>query len=205
MFRAEELDRSLVEAGLMADPALFMRLAAAYREPGRYYHTEKHISECLENFAAVRHLAERPCEIEIAIWFHDAVYDTHRDDNEERSAAWARKYLAERGANAAAVQRIVDMILATRTHEPGDGDAPLMVDVDLGILGASPAAFEAYDAAIRKEYRWVPEAQYRKGRADVLRRFLTRPNIYTTPTFRNAYEDRARSNLESGIARLTKS
>ena len=133
------------------------------------------------------------------------MYDTHRDDNEERSAAWARKYLAERGANAAAVQRIVDMILATRTHEPGDGDAPLMVDVDLGILGASPAAFEAYDAAIRKEYRWVPEAQYRKGRADVLRRFLTRPNIYTTPTFRNAYEDRARSNLESGIARLTKS
>lgn len=94
------------------------------------------------------------------------------------------------------------MILATRSHQADGCDAELMLDIDLGILGQPPAVFDLYDEAIRKEYAWVPESRYLAGRAAVLQSFLDRPSIYSTRTFRDAYEEQARRNLESRIKQL---
>ena len=204
-FRPEHLSTSLVGIGVADGADLFGVLSAAYSEPGRYYHTQKHIDECLAHFGPVRGLAEHPCEVDIAIWFHDAVYDTHRDDNEEMSAAWAKVFLDGKGADEDVVQRIVEMILATRAHGDAQGDTALVVDVDLGILGAPIDAFETYDAAIGREYAWVPQAQYREGRARVLQAFLDRPHIYHTQWFRDRYEAQARDNLLRKLAELTAS
>ena len=77
-----------------------------------------------------------------------------------------------------------------------------LVDIDLGILGQDAEQFAAYDQAIRREYHWVPEPQYRSGRAAVLRGFLARPNIYHTPTFRQRYEHQARCNLGAALRQL---
>jgi predicted metal-dependent HD superfamily phosphohydrolase len=64
----------------------FEKIEAAYGEPARAYHTMAHIIACLDTFVAARHLATAPERIELAIWFHDIVYDTRRGDNEDRSA-----------------------------------------------------------------------------------------------------------------------
>ena len=101
------------------------------------------------------------------------------------------------------MDRIVDMIHATKTHHARHGDAALMLDVDLGILGASQSAFEAYDHAIRLEYGWVPEEPYRHRRAQVLKTFLDRESIYKTREFRDQYEEQAKKNLARKIRELS--
>jgi predicted metal-dependent HD superfamily phosphohydrolase len=189
--------------GVVPKINLFDQLAAAYGEAGRHYHTDRHISECLKHFNSFRHLAERPGEIEIALWFHDAVYDARRQDNEVLSAAWATEYLNAERAESGVVDRIAAMILATKNHIAQDSDTALLLDIDLGILGSNPEAFEAYDRAIQLEYAWVPEAEYRSARAKVLQQFLDRPILYQTREFRDRYEAQARSNLEQKIASLT--
>ena len=98
--------------------------------------------------------------------------------------------------------RVVAMINATKSHKTYDTDSALLVDIDLGILGAPEAAFERYDEAIRSEFHWAPLAQYKLARAQVLRGFLNRESIYKTDYFQSNYEQQARNNLELKIRQL---
>jgi predicted metal-dependent HD superfamily phosphohydrolase len=183
--------------------ALLCQLRAAYDEPQRVYHTLAHMRDCLRQFDAARTLAEQPAEVEVAIWFHDAVYDTHRSDNEERSAEWAERALVEAGAPDPVPRRVQALILATR-HDlvPTGQDAALLADVDLSILGRTPAEYDAYEQGIRQEYAWVPDETYRAARANILRGLLLRARLYQTDFFYQRYEDRARRNLERALLAL---
>lgn len=186
-----------------ADELLFQQLVASYSEPHRKYHTVQHLEECLTNLDQVRSEAERPAEVELALWFHDAIYDTFRKDNEERSAEWARESALAGSLAREPANRIYKLILITR-HDavPDGGDAVVLVDVDLAILGAEAARFDEYERQIREEYAWVPQILYRKGRRQVLRRFLERETIYGTAYFRSHHETRARENIARLLDRL---
>lgn len=147
-------------------PAVFDELVARYSEPHRKYHTLQHLTECLAHFEAVRDLAEQPAEVEMALWFHDAIYDTQRHDNEEKSAGWACEVLLAHGTTAAAAQRVHDLVMATRhTALPVSPDEQLLVDVDLSILGAGGERFAEYEQQIRDEYAFVPPALFRQNGA----------------------------------------
>lgn len=202
MFNKTRLSACLSQLGISDPGGLFEKLCDAYGEPGRYYHDETHINECLSHFSSCEQLAERPEEIEAAIWFHDAVYDSRAGDNEEQSAEWAMNYLSAKGAEPSVVSRIVRMILATKSHVSETADEALLLDIDLGILGTSASVFEQYDKNIRKEYEWVPVDEYVEGRTKVLRTFLDRPAIYQTESFARQYEARARDNLSRKIEEL---
>jgi predicted metal-dependent HD superfamily phosphohydrolase len=150
-----------------------------------------------------RALAERPAEVELALWFHDAIYDTRAADSEERSAAWARASLARADAEPAVAERVAALVLATEhAVHVARGDAALLVDVDLSILGAAPARFDEYEAQVRREYAWVPEPGFRAARAEILAGFLARPRIFTTEHFFGRLETPARANLARSLARL---
>jgi predicted metal-dependent HD superfamily phosphohydrolase len=144
-----------------------------------------------------------PGAVQLALWFHDAIYDTHRSSNEEESARWACETLAAAGAEPAMKDRVRSFILATK-HDaaPVAPDARLTVDIDLSILGAPVARFDEYESQIRREYAWVPERVYAAERAKILRGFLARAAIYGTAFFANALEGQARSNLERSLSRL---
>jgi predicted metal-dependent HD superfamily phosphohydrolase len=189
-----------------AKPAeeLYAQLIACWNEEHRRYHTLQHLGECLAQFAAVRDQAQRPAEIELALWFHDAFYDPRRDDNELLSAQWARSSVLQAGLPNDVAGRVHALVMATR-HEavPEDADAQLLVDVDLSILGAEPARFDEFDEQIRAEYAHVPDEAYRQGRSRVLISFLTRPRLYSTEHFHAALEQRARHNLQRALARLS--
>ncbi len=187
---------------LAAPPGLCERLIAAYREPQRRYHTQQHLRECLDHLQAVLGLAAHPGELELAIWFHDAVYDVKAQDNELRSARWAAEELACAGASADQVERVHALIMATchTTDIPADVDTRLLLDIDLAILGADPARFAEYDGQIRAEYRWVPGPIYRLKRHSVLQGFVDRPAIYGTQHFKALYETQARINLQAALA-----
>lgn len=184
------------DLGLQPPAGLLEQLILAYEEPQRHYHTLQHLSECLAHFEQVRHLAQQPGEVVIALWFHDAIYDVRGKDNERQSADWAIRVLASCQANQAMLDRVERLIMATR-HDatPSDADEQLLVDIDLAILGATPERFAEYDAQVRAEYAWVPGFVYRMKRRRVLKAFLARPRLYGTDHFSARYEAQARRNL----------
>lgn len=180
-------------------------ILAAYGSADRSYHSLQHLGECLELFeeAQEQHLADHPGEVAIALWFHDAVYDTRRSDNEAKSADWADEVVRGAGGTAAVTERIRELILATRhAGIPASGDAALVVDIDLAILGAPESRFEEYEAQIHQEYAWVPAPVFRPTRARILQGFLDRERIYSTAPFAARFEARARMNLLRALARL---
>lgn len=200
----ERWNEAWSHAGVTAPAGLFERIIAAYAEPHRAYHTLQHLDECLASLAPAAHLAHAIGSVELALWFHDAIYDTRAKDSEVRSARWARKELSVSGVTPDVAESVEALVLATR-HDvtPADADARLLVDVDLSILSAPAARFDEYEAQVRIEYGWVPEDAFREGRSRVLRTFLDRPAIFSTPWFRDRCEARARQNLARSLARLT--
>jgi len=188
---------------LPAPDGVLPALLARWAEPHRKYHTPQHLRECLALFAAQRDLAVHPGEVAVALWFHDAIYDTARHDNEAASADWARRVLRDAGASGDVVERVDALILATRHSQvPATPDECLLVDIDLAILGAAPARFDEYERQIRDEYGFVPEDVFRDKRAGILRGFLARPALFSTAAMRARFEAPARANLAGAIARL---
>ena len=186
--------------------ALRESLLARYREPQRHYHTVQHLDECFERWPEIRDHAAHPAEVALALWFHDAIYDTHRSDNEALSAVLGRDTALGLGVAADTAQRIADLVLFTRhAVEPEGADAEALVDVDLSILGAANARFDEYERQVRREYAWVAEETFRKRRAEVLEQLLGRRHIYSTARFRERYEPRARANLERSLQALGES
>lgn len=195
--------RLMAALGIPAEIETFRAIDAAYSERHRHYHTSEHIEHCLREFDASASLAREPAEIELALWFHDAIHDPYKSDNEERSADWACTLLEKHGVDVARVDRVRGHILATRHAAPATTpDSQLLVDIDLSILGADEHAYAAFEVSVRREYRWVPSLLFRRKRAEILESFLARPRIYMTGPFHQRYEASARRNLAQAIAAL---
>jgi predicted metal-dependent HD superfamily phosphohydrolase len=176
--------------------SIFAHLSAAYSEPGRAYHTAEHIRDCLAQLDSAPDVAQRPDEVEAALWFHDVVYLPAGSDNEDRSASLAEAALMACEVRLDIVERITLLVLATRHLTVSDDpDTQLLCDIDLSILGREPAVFDEFERRIRQEYDWVPEPVYRTSRSEILSGFLQRRSIYQTQIFRNRYEAQARANL----------
>jgi predicted metal-dependent HD superfamily phosphohydrolase len=180
-------------------------VADRYAEEHRAYHDAEHVAECLAWFERVRDLAERPAELEVAVFFHDAICEPLASDNEARSAEKLRQIAWEAEMPTEAVERIAGLIESTAAHDAESGDAALLSDVDLAILGASPARYARYEREVRREYAALDEVSYRLGRARVLRGFLERFEIYRTPRLAARLEAQARDNLSGALLALEQS
>ncbi|WP_144419369.1 hypothetical protein V5F23_10930 [Pseudomonas sp. WP18] len=174
-----------------------------YREPHRAYHSCQHLEECLQVRDCVDAACQAPAEVDLALWFHDAIYDPLRHDNELRSAQWLDTVARDSGLDEATRRRLQDLIMVTR-HDgaPATVDEAVLVDTDLAILGAPFERFEEYDQQVRREYRHVPSFLYRRKRRQVLEGFLARERIYTNAAYFDAFEQQARANLARAIGRL---
>lgn len=185
-------------------------LLARHAEPHRRYHTAVHVAHVLravQDLAAATGLPEGEARsARLAAWYHDAVYDPHAaaGANEEASAVLAERQLADLGEPPAVVARVGALVRLTAGHEPAPGDAAgaVLVDADLGVLGADPAAYQAYVNGVRTEYAHVDDEGWRVGRAAVLRGFLARARIFHLAV-RPEREVRARANLGAELSGLT--
>ena len=186
------------EAGSWFEP-----VRRAYQEPHRHYHNLHHVAECLREWQAVRPSCRDADAVLAAVLFHDCVYDPTRHDNEERSAEFASRELRALGYPQSFLDTASGLILATRhAAVPADPDGQTLVDIDLAILGKPREEFDAYERAIRLEYAHVPDDAFRAGRARILQGILARPSVYSTPHFRERYEQTARANLLRSLERL---
>lgn len=191
--------------GAQADETLYHELVARHEEPARHYHTVRHLEEMFALWPAVERLARHPAEVELAIWFHDAIYHPMRGGNEARSAEWASAALLSAGASEKVAERVSRLVLATRHDaEPAPGDEQVLVDLDLAILGAPPSRFDEYERQVRAEFALVPVFLFREKRRRILESFLARPAIYHTAPIHDAREAQARENLVRSIDQLAR-
>lgn len=215
-----DLVRSL---GGAAAPAVrvFAELERRYAEPQRHYHTLEHVEHVLDvldlldgDEAADPHpgravdpasagrtwglgAAVDPGVRRLAAWWHDAVYDPTRADNEEASARLVEEHGADLGVSDAVQAETCRLIRLTAGHQvdPADETGARFVDADLAILGADAAGYDRYARGVRAEYGALDDATFRAGRAAFLDGLLTRPRLFHTAVAHARFDAAARANL----------
>ncbi|MEM7801398.1 MAG: hypothetical protein AAF633_19545 [Chloroflexota bacterium] len=194
-------------AGPDATEIVWGTLDSGYSDPARAYHNWEHISECLALLDDYRSLCDDPILVEMAIWFHDLVYDTMNHQNELDSAESMEDCVVRAGwGKEDKIKKVYQLILDTKHTKPAASkDGELLVDIDLAIFGSKNARFWRYEQAIRQEYHWVEAEQYKKGRREILTRFLERPRLYSTPPLYERFEVQARVNLADSLNYLASS
>jgi predicted metal-dependent HD superfamily phosphohydrolase len=179
----------------------FKRIMKHYSAPQRYYHSVLHLILCLEEFEQAAHLIENPEIVKLALFYHDAIYDFRKSNNEEKSAELADNELFKLGVPAQERKMISNLILVTKhTSMPKEVSQKLIMDVDLAILGSPDKVYEMYQHAVRQEYAWLDDTTFKQGRSKLLQSFLNRPSIYQTAFFKEKYELQARQNLQNELA-----
>lgn len=140
--------------------------------------------------------------ITAAALFHDVIYDPQSATNEADSAQLAVAQLTRLGWAADRCHAVAALIEATAGHEASTPTSAVLLDADLAVLGGSPPDYLAYVAGVRAEYAHVGDDVWRIGRAAVLRSFLDRSRIFSTPTMAHERERQARWNLQAELDTL---
>ena len=178
-------------------------LVLAHSEMHRRYHDLTHLDECFAVVDAMPDLTQQDRHIvDLAIWFHDAIYDPTRSDNEVLSASMARNFLES--AEVSCGDEVGDLIEMTAGHMPRDVTprSAAMHDADLAILGAEESRYHEYAGQIRAEYAHVPDAEFTVGRGRVLGSFLALEQVYLRPDMRRRLEPQARENMRTELDAL---
>jgi predicted metal-dependent HD superfamily phosphohydrolase len=199
------------EAHVATDTAWFDTVLDLHRQPHRRYHGVRHVGW------VVRHVLELGTQhagrvadlgaVVAAAFFHDAVYEATRTDNEAVSAALARRALGELGWAVGRADTVAELVLATAAHvavsDPdGPLDAAVLLAADLAVLAADPASYAEYVTGVRAEYAHVSDADWAVGRGRVLRGFAGRPAIYDPALALDGWERRARGNIAAELSEL---
>lgn len=198
--------RLLAEFGV--EPAVayphFDHLVAMHSQSHRHYHNLEHIAEVLKVAGRLRQFADNPNAVQLAVWYHDAIYDPKQRDNEAKSADFARNVLEQLGVSSPMIASATDLILATAHGTPHEltTDVRVLLDADLAILGSGETRYLRYAADIRREYAWVPDAEYATARIAVLDGFLARQRIFHTDVMFLEGEGSARRNMLAERAKL---
>lgn len=191
------------QLGLQDNRNQWRALQSAYAEKHRHYHTAEHIVACLQHLDMVGHLAEHRAEVELALWFHDAIYKPRSSANELDSANWCSEFLQSNKVDSSVIERIHQLIMITcHNAVPATNDEQLLVDIDLAILGAPEDVYWQFEDNVRKEYQWVPGFIFRAKRKEILQGFLKRERIYHHDYSFESLEAQARVNLQAAVGRL---
>lgn len=181
---------------------LWNEVAKRYSSKRRHYHNLLHLESITEELTPFKDRFASWHTIIFAIVYHDVVYNSLKNNNEEESAEFATERLQSAGCPENLISRCTDLILATKHHAAGDEETNLFTDADLAILGADPEMYDMYSGQIRLEYSFYPDFVYNPGRKKVLMHFLGMPVIYKSPEFAAKYESSARKNLQRELAEM---
>ncbi|MFC5910995.1 hypothetical protein [Streptacidiphilus monticola] len=180
------------------------QLLRRWGEPQRRYHDLRHLRAVLHRVDQLAEFAADADSVRLAAWFHDAVYDPERSENEERSARLAERVLTELLVPSAVVEETARLVRLTADHAPdrGDANAAVLCDADLAVLAGTPEEYAAYAAAVREEYGFVPDEDFRVGRGAVLELLLAQRELFRTPPGAASWAEPARANLRAELDRL---
>jgi len=190
-------------------------LFKCYTEYFRCYHTlENHIFPGIYLIESVKSLCDNRDFVELAWWYHDAIYIPNSPLNEEISAHKAYFDCIQLGLSGETASIIYNMVLATKHSKvkPHTQDEKVLHDIDLAILGSEPEEYDKYTKLIRREYSFVNDKDFYQGRSQILNHFLQesgnptdqKKTIYCTEYFSDLYENKAVKNIASEIDEIRK-
>jgi predicted metal-dependent HD superfamily phosphohydrolase len=183
---------------------LWKEIDTRYAERGRRYHNLIHLENLHRELTEVRAIIKQWDVMMLSLFYHDIIYNTLRQDNEEKSAAFASERLRSLNVPDPKIELCHSQILATKGHTISDNaDTNLFTDADLSILGKDGSSYQKYAAQIRKEYAIYPSLIYNRGRKKVLNHFLVMDRIFKTDHFHSRYELQARKNLADELQSLS--
>jgi len=197
--------RCLIEGAADASAAIHQRLVDGYNEPQRHYHTLAHIDHCLAMFDQCKSLVTNPDALEIAVWFHDVIFEPGKNDNEARSAELYAELSA--GVHADEFRALVGKLIMATLHNQcslDDSDAGYMVDIDLSSFGLPWEDFMRDSLHLREESAQLSDADYNRKQGEFRSCLAARPHFYQTDFFRRIYEQQARDNLAKYFDQLRK-
>ena len=194
--------RCLVKGADSEALAVYQELVQRYSEPHRHYHTPEHIGHCLRQLDLAAGLMDDADAVEMALWFHDAIYDPRASDNERKSAEFFTQ-VVDQDVTAAFRQSVYDLIMVT-THpeQPRSLDEQFMVDIDLSSFGLPWDTFQRHSDAVRQEYTHLSDQQFYPNQIAFLRSLLARPAFFFTDLFRERYEKTAKENIGRHLQEL---
>jgi predicted metal-dependent HD superfamily phosphohydrolase len=187
--------------------SLWKEIVDLYSEPNRYYHNLNHIANLFSLFEKFFTEIKHPALVGFSIFYHDIVYNTFREDNEEQSALKARLHLQQLNINKTLLENIEVFILATKTHEVPSGfayekDLQYFLDFDLAILGSKWEDYFRYSHNIRKEYGQFTDAIYKAGRKQALQRLQSKDKLFYTEQLHNVYQQNTHDNINKELSLL---
>lgn len=199
--------RCAASTGSVDGADVYRALARHYAEPHRRYHTIAHIEYCLGQFDSAVSAMQPECDadaVELALWFHDVLYEPGAPDNERLSADWFR----DRALDAlppALVTSVERMILATVHGAPAErDDEQYVVDIDLSGFGFAADDFQRDSELVRDEFAQLCDAEFARRHLAFLKHLQSRESIFATEFFRSRYEHQARANIAAQIGVLEK-
>ena len=181
----------------------FDELMKRYNEDKRFYHDLSHVVDLLKLLEENHFRINDEDVVYYSIWFHDAVYESLRNDNEEKSAEWAAIFLNEIHFPPDRTEKVRRYILATKTHDTtGENDLNYFLDFDMSILGAEETIYDVYTRQVRDEFPFYPTFLYNRGRKKALQEILRKQTIYSTEEYKNRLENISRENMQRELSHL---
>lgn len=179
-------------------------LRARYAEPHRRYHGTRHLDAVLSTVDLLAAEAASLPSVQLGAWFHDAVYDPKRRDNEEVSAQLAEGLLPKFSIEPTVIAEVARLVRLTATHAPEEGDrnGAVLCDADLAVLAAKSKAYMDYAVSVRMEYTFLDDTTFAKGRLALLEELTEREHLFMTRRGRERWESPARANLKREIMLL---
>lgn len=187
--------RCLLSGAADDSAAIHRRLVSAYRETHRRYHTLGHIRHCLTMFDLCKTLVQNPDALEISIWFHDAIWQAGKRDNEARSAELYQQHAD--GVHDPDLRALVDRLIMATVHDGrhlDDADALYMVDIDLSSFGLSWEEFLRDSQHLRQESQ-LEDTEFYRRQGHFQQFLLARPRFFLSEFFYQRFEAQARENL----------
>jgi len=198
----------------------FGRLIEHYTEAHRAYHRLEHLEYLFDLHDKYWYLADDRDALELAIWFHDVIYDTKKvrersESNELLSERYAREVMSKFGISSTLQNVVSGLIMVTR-HIPGSArtrDEMLMADMDWSPLGCPWKQFAQNGMQLEfEELKSGANAEdVRKGRVAFLAaalehkdgREVVHPQYYL-PEFQKKFEKQAIRNMKRALKELKK-
>lgn len=199
------LNQQIKPCGTAYLQQIWRQIGQLYSEPHRHYHTRTHILKCLGFFDKIRPKLVKADAVELALWYHDAIYEVGARDNEAKSAQLFQQHAEDFLANDL-IDRVSRLILSTtHTSSPVDSDSAYLQDIDLSSFGDSWENFVADGDKLRHESADLSDEQYQKGKIAFFKMLIKRDRIYFTDYFYQAFEDIARTNIQRVMDQISAS
>lgn len=187
----------LIEHDIMEDTAIAIASAVFERMADRrlHYHTPVHVLSMFQ-FAEREFPNEKLMDWEeLAIWFHDSVYIPQLPGASEELSIMFMRAMVGPAFSESLLAAASYAIETTSQHLEKVTNNLYDTIMDLDLAHFSLPDLTAHNDAIRREFGYVDEAEYNKGRKSFLEKLLSRGFVFRSQAFKDRYEAFAVKNI----------